>query len=133
MKPDDREKLLSYRINKAKETLQEVDLHIESELWNTAVNRLYYACFYAINALLVRYEIKTKTHAGVRQMLGLHFIKTGLISDDSGRFYSILFDKRLTGDYDDFMDHTKEDVLELVSPAQKFISEIEILLKLSKQ
>jgi uncharacterized protein (UPF0332 family) len=94
MKSDDREKLVSYRINKAKETLQEVDLHIESELWNTAVNRLYYACFYAVNALLVRYEIKTKTHAGVRQMLALHFIKTGLIPEESGRYYSILLDKR---------------------------------------
>jgi uncharacterized protein (UPF0332 family) len=132
MKPDDKEKLVNYRIHKARETLREVDFHIKSELWNTSVNRLYYACYYAVNALLVRYEIKTKTHAGVRLMLGLHFIKTGLMSHESGRFYSKLFDKRLTGDYDDFMDHTKEEVMELIAPAHEFISEIEKLLKNKK-
>jgi len=61
-------------------------------------------------------------------MLGLHFIKTGLISNESGKFYSTIFNKRLTGDYDDFLDNTKEDVLNLITPAKKFISEIERLL-----
>lgn len=35
--------LINYRMNRAKETLNEVNLHIGNELWNTAVNRLYYA------------------------------------------------------------------------------------------
>ena len=45
---------VNYRIKKANETLDEVDLLIRNHYLNTAVNRLYYACFYAVNALLMR-------------------------------------------------------------------------------
>lgn len=54
MKEEERKELVEYRFSKAKKTLEEVDLHIENELWNTAVNRLYYACYYAVSALLLK-------------------------------------------------------------------------------
>ena len=124
----DRKEIVKYRINRAHETLQEVDIFIEHQLWNTAVNRLYYACYYAVNALLINLKIKAQTHAGVRKMFGLHFIKTGKIDKDSGKFYSILFDKRITGDYDDFVRQKEEDVLQLKLRAEKFIHEIDKLM-----
>jgi len=118
----------NYRISRARETLKEVDKHVENELWNTAVNRLYYACYYAVIALLISKEIKAQTHAGARQMFGLHFVKTGIVDKELGRYYSNIFDKRLTGDYEDFIDYKKEDVLALIKPARTFIQEIEKLL-----
>ena len=128
MNETERKELVDYRIRRAHNTLGEVNLHIENELWNTTVNRLYYACYYAVIALLISKGIKAQTHAGVRQMFGLHFIKTGLINKELGSFYSNIFDKRLTGDYDDFIDYTKENVLELIKPAKDFIEEIQKLL-----
>ena len=130
MNQDERSELANYRIKKARETYNEVELLIVNELWNTAVNRLYYSCYYAIIALLVDKDIQAQTHSGVRQMFGLHFIKSGLISNESGKFYSDIFDKRQTGDYEDFIDFNREDVMNLMEPANKLISEIEkILLK----
>ena len=129
MNEKDRIELVSYRIRKARETFKEVDLHIKNQLWNTAVNRLYYACYYAVIALLVSKGIKAQSHAGVRQMFGLHFIKTNIIEKDLGKFYTDLFDKRQTGDYDDFIDFKKEDVLDLLEPADRLITKIEELLK----
>ncbi len=128
MKDSDRSDLAKYRINRARETLSEISLHIENKLWNTAVNRLYYACYYAVIALLVDRKISTTTHAGVRRMFGFHFVKTGIIEKDLGKFYSDIFDMRQTGDYEDYMDFTKEDVLDLLPMAQKLISRIEALL-----
>lgn len=78
----ERKKLISYRIKRANDTLNEIELLVENQLWNTAVNRLYYACYYAVIALLVKNKIKAQTHGGVRQMFGLHFIKTGLIDKE---------------------------------------------------
>ena len=49
----DRNEIVKYRISKAQETFREVEKHIENELWNTAINRLYYACYYAVTALLI--------------------------------------------------------------------------------
>jgi uncharacterized protein len=42
--------LVRYRLGRAKEALEEVVLLLESNHTNTFVNRLYYACFYAVSA-----------------------------------------------------------------------------------
>ena len=128
MKRDDRKDLIAYRLSKAKDTLVEVELLINNNLWNTAVNRLYYACYYAIKALLIDKGIKAETHNGVRQMFGMHFIKTGIIDKELGKFYSDVFDMRQTGDYEDFIDFGKEDVMDLIEPANNLINNIESLL-----
>ena len=129
MKEIERNSLVFYRLNKAKEILLEIDLLIDNQLWNTAVNRLYYACYYAVIALLIKKGIKTQTHTGVRQMFGLQIVKTGLIDKELGRYFSDIFDKRLTGDYDDFIDYEKDDVIDLVAPAKKLIIQIENLTR----
>ena len=128
MNQEERQELVKYRISKARETFNEVDLHVENKLWNTAINRLYYACYYAVIALLVDKDIHAQTHSGVRQMFGLHFVKSGLIDKESGKFYTDIFDLRQTGDYDDYIDFKKEDVLDLIDPANELISKIEELL-----
>ncbi|MCD4833135.1 MAG: HEPN domain-containing protein [Bacteroidales bacterium] len=125
----ERKELISYRIKRANDTLNEIELLVENQLWNTAVNRLYYACYYAVIALLVKNKIEAQTHGGVRQMFGLHFIKTGLIDKELGKYYSDIFDKRQTGDYDDFVDYIKEDVIELITPAKQLLAEIEKLVE----
>ncbi|GAB1417157.1 hypothetical protein MASR2M117_25630 [Paludibacter sp.] len=66
---------------------------MDNELWNTAINRLYYACYYAVSALLIANQIETHTHAGVRQMLALHFVKTGKLSKHYFNIFGSLFEK----------------------------------------
>jgi uncharacterized protein (UPF0332 family) len=128
MTDEEKKALIQYRITKAKDTYCEIALLIDHQLWNTAINRLYYACYYAVSALLIKYDVQAQTHAGTRRMFGLNFIKPRIVSQASGKLYSNLFDKRQTGDYEDFIDHTQEDVEALVQPAQKLIQEIELLL-----
>jgi len=123
------EDYINYRIQRAKETILEVGVLIDNKLWNTAVNRLYYACFYAVSALLLSKGIKTSTHSGCLQKFGRYFIKTGLVSRDHGKHYTLLFENRLKGDYDDFVDFDKNTTLELFEPSKKLIEKIEELLK----
>ena len=120
--------LVSYRWSRAKETLAEVPHQRDMGFYNTAVNRLYYACYYASVALLIKNHIQASTHAGVKQMLGLHFVSKGLITRESNRSFSLLFERRHSSDYDDFVYATSEEVDELLPKAQVFISEIERLL-----
>ena len=88
MNTSDRNEIVKYRIRRAYETFREVEILIENQLWNTAVNRLYYTCYYALTALLIKWEIKTQTHAGVRQMFGLHFvINPAIIDYDKFNYY----------------------------------------------
>ena len=120
--------LVSYRLSRAKETLAEVPHLRDMGYFNTAVNRLYYACYYAMVALLIKNHIQASIHAGVKQMLGLHFVSKGLITRKSNRSFSLLFERRHSSDYDDFAYATCEEVDELLPKAKSFISEIEALL-----
>lgn len=120
--------LVAYRLSRAKETLEEVPNLRDMGYLNTAINRLYYACYYALVALLIKNRIQVSTHAGVKQMLGLHFVSKGLVSRESNRIFSILFERRHSSDYDDFAYATIEDIDELFPKAQTFISEVEGLL-----
>ncbi len=65
------EALARYRQDRAHETLAEIPYLREKRFYNTAVNRLYYSCYYAAVALLTKHHIPTATHAGVKTMLGL--------------------------------------------------------------
>ena len=69
--------LIAYRIQRAYETLKEAEVMKRENFYNAAINRLYYACYYATVALLLKYDIQTQTHNGVKTMLGLHFVATG--------------------------------------------------------
>lgn len=77
MTEEDRVAVVAYRMENARRTLDEVIFHIKQGFYNTAMNCMYYACSYATSALLVNEGIEAKTHAGVRQMLGMHFVRTG--------------------------------------------------------
>ena len=113
--------IVKYRIENAETTLNEGLSHRGNGFYNTAINRMYYACYYAASALLIANAITVKSHEGVRQQLGLHFVQSGILSSEQGRFYSRLFSKRSTGDYEDFTTHTLETVDELYPSAKQFI------------
>lgn len=70
MTDEERINVVKYRMKNAMNTLSEVLDHIQRGYYNTAVNRMYDACFYAATALFIIHQIETKSHAGVCQMLG---------------------------------------------------------------
>ncbi|MBQ8969440.1 MAG: HEPN domain-containing protein [Bacteroidaceae bacterium] len=52
--------IVRYRIENAQKTLAEVASHRDNGFYNTAVNRMYYACYYAASAILIANAIETK-------------------------------------------------------------------------
>ena len=128
MTNEQKQDLIQYRFANAKRTLAEVDVLIQNNLCNTAVNRLYYACFYAVSALLLHNDINTRTHSGAIQMFGQHFINKGIITEAAGNFYTKIFTMRRKSDYEDYIDYNQEEVLILIAPAQELIGQIEEIL-----
>jgi uncharacterized protein (UPF0332 family) len=124
----ERELVVRYRLERANETLAEAICNVENRCWHAAANRLYYACFYAVCALLINNGHITRTHSGVFSLLGEHFVSTGLISKEQNKFYRRVLELRQTGDYDDFIKLTENEVFLLVEPAKQFIQTIEILI-----
>lgn len=124
-----RKSLVEYRIKRANETVKEAELLAKEGYYNAAANRLYYACFYAAQALLVANNLTTATHAGVKTMLGLHFVSKGILEKEHGKTFSRLFEIRHSGDYDDFVYCDKEMINEYTPKAKSFINKITELLK----
>lgn len=126
---ESRTALVEYRLERAYATMQEAAVMTEKEFYNAAVNRLYYACYYATEALLLKHKIEAKSHAGVKAMLGLHFVSKGLVPVSIGKILSTLCEKRQSGDYDDFIYCDKEMTDDLTIQAQLFIDCLAKLVK----
>lgn len=116
---------IRYRFKRAEEALSDALLLIENKKWNTAINRLYYSCFYAVIALLLKNDIETRTHNGARNKFSEVFIKTGQIDKKFGKLFSQLSDFRQKGDYGDLFDFDEKIVLPLVEKVKEFVSEIQ--------
>lgn len=128
---DERRALVTYRLEKARKTYQQAADSISLGYWEMTANRLYYAAYYAVSALLLQQGLSVQTHHGIIQMLGLHFVKTGKISKEMGTLYGRLFSMRQTGDYGDTFDLTKEEVMPLVEPTKELIETIDSILSKS--
>ena len=122
------EAVVAYRKEKAYNTLKEAEDMIDTKHWNLAIQRLYYACFYMASALLMSRGINARTHNGVVGQLGQNFVTNGFLTKDEGRLYSRLLQNRITGDYNDFFDFTREDVAPLLEPTRNLLIKIDELI-----
>jgi uncharacterized protein len=120
---------IKYRFNRSLESFDDARIMIENKRWNSAVNRLYYACFYAVIALLLKNDFETMTHNGARTKFSEEYIKNGLIDKKFGKLFSQLSDFRQKGDYGDLYDFDDKIVLPLVGTVEEFISEVNKLIK----
>lgn len=125
---EEREAIVSFRIQKAKDTLAEAEGIATLGYWNAVANRLYYSCFYMTSALLIQNNYSAQTHGGVIHLFGFHFVRAGIISKDAGKLFSKLFELRQTGDYDDLFNLSEEDVKPMIPLVHNFMDELLVLI-----
>lgn len=121
---DEKKVIVENRIKRAFDTWEETQIIIEAKLWHSASNRMYYACYYIVSALLTSKGYNATTHAGIIRLFGQHFIATGIFESNIGKFYSKLFELRQSGDYDDWKIISEDDILPLVNDARSFLEAI---------
>ncbi len=120
---------INYRLKRAWDTFNDAKLLAENQSWNSAINRLYYACFYVVLALFSKCNIDSSTHSGVKTQFTLHFIKSGKLDKSFGILYTDLFDFRHKGDYGDFFDFEENNVVILIPKVKNFLEQIGQLIK----
>lgn len=125
----DRENIINYRRERAYQTFNEAKYNAEAEFWNLVANRLYYTVFYMCIALLLSKNFNAGSHIGVKTLMGMHFIKTGILTIEEGKLISRLFTMRQTGDYDDLFDWKKEDLLPLFPLVESLLQKIDSLIQ----
>ena len=124
MTAEDREYVL-YRLSCAFDTLDEAQtLFGEGKGLRGSVNRIYYACFYAVSALLATEGMAASKHSGVRALFNQHWIKAGAFDARLGAFYGAMFDRRQTGDYEAYNEFDRVDVAAWLADAHSFVAQV---------
>ena len=120
-----KEELIRYRQKKARDTLEDATLLFHSGRLFSTLNRIYYALFYEVVALLMTADLSSAKHTGVRALFNEHFVKAGKVPVELGRFYTRMYDFRQKGDYGDFVEFEKGKVKEWLDQASMFIDEMD--------
>ena len=118
--------LCVYRLNSALETLEATKVCIDSKHYKDAINRSYYAAFYAIKAILAMDGTDFKRHKDVVAYFNKEYVATEIFDKNLGRKLSNLQQTRETSDYDDFFVASKEDA------EIQYLSAEEIILAVKK-
>lgn len=119
-----RAELVQYRRHRARETLEEARLLAEAGRWHGCVNRLYYACFYAVSAVLLQAGHSSPKHTGVRSLFNRYFVKPGRVDARLGRLFNELFRHRQKSDYADLVAFEAEEVQAWLSQAESLVREL---------
>ena len=121
--------LIQYRLDRAYEALAEAVLLLDSSHANTGVNRLYYACFYAVSTLLLTKSLTATSHGGLGTLFHQHLIRPGLLPLAQGQLYDRLFDQRQRSDYADLVHFGVAEVRAWYEEAQAFVATVAMLIQ----
>jgi len=114
-----------YRLQQARETLQEAEGLYSMSLWRGTINRAYYAMFYAVLALTVLRQQVTSKHSGVLAFFDREFVKTGIFPKELSHSFHRAFESRQTNDYGEIFTLSEEEAKQILEEARNFVSSIE--------
>ena len=92
--------VLQTMLRKASEKLAIAKKILESEFYDDAASRAYYAAFHAISAVLAERGLTFSSHAQVHGAFNREFVKTGLFPANTFNKIRRLFKDRQVGDYE---------------------------------
>jgi uncharacterized protein (UPF0332 family) len=121
----ERKELIKYRLDEAKDTIEDVKLLIDNKRLRASVNRIYYGMFYSLLALGLAYNYETSKHQQLIGWFNRNFVHEGLIDSKFGKIINKAANHRSKGDYDSFVEFDKAVILEMFEEMKEFIAEME--------
>ncbi len=121
---EERQVIVGLEKEKALNTFAEIEILRQAGLWNNIANRLYYAAFHAVSALLIHDHHNVGTHQGAVSMLHQHYVRTGILTKAEGAFYSQLQTMREKSDYNCTYNATEEDTAPRIPMTKDFLDKV---------
>ncbi len=112
----------------AHEALASARDSVDSGHVRTAINRAYYATFYAARSALAAEGEAPKTHSGVHNRFRLRFVTEGSFDAVQAGVLAMTFSARLNADYDGFSVFDAGATRDLIADAERFVTAVETLL-----
>ena len=108
-------------INGAREALESAQYNLDGGFYGVAVNRGYYAFFYAASALLLTLDITRSKHSGILAAFREHYVKAGLIPVEDSIAYGEAFELRNISDYEMLVNIDCDQAIAVIENAKQFI------------
>ena len=121
---EERQIVVNRELEKAQGTFEDMEFCAREGKWEAASNRLYYALFHAMSALLVNDGHNMKSHRGVMALFGEHYVRTGIFDRKDGSLLSDLVIMRDNADYNCFFEATEEKLTPFIEPTRQLIDKI---------
>ena len=120
--------LINYRIARAKEAIEEVDILIKAKKFNAAVTRIYYGVFYITNALILIDNFSTSKHSQIIGYFNKNYVKERIINPKIGRFLNRAYELRTRSDYGEFIEYSEPEINSYFKEMKDFIYSVENII-----
>lgn len=117
--------LAKYRLEQAKENLEEAEALFNINKFKGANNRAYYSIFHAIKAILALEQTDFKKHSSVIAYFNKEYISKNIFPRELGKRVSESIFYREKSDYVDFYMVTKEESKQQIETARLMIEKAE--------
>jgi len=121
---DKRKTLAGYRLETANDCMSSAKLEFDAGKYKASANRVYYAMFHAIRAVLALDGVDFKKHSAVISQFRQSYIKTGIFDSKYSDTIKHMFNVRMDSDYEDFYVISKDEVKEQIDEIIYFISAV---------
>ncbi len=112
-----------------RDALHSARFNLDGGFYGVAVNRAYYAFFYAATALLLTLDLTRSKHSGVMAAFRQYFVKVGIFSTHDSRAYGEAFELRNVTDYDMLGKADEAQARAVVENGDRFLEHCEAYLK----
>jgi uncharacterized protein (UPF0332 family) len=110
MRKENFQSLINYRLEQAREALEDAELLLDAGRYRAVANRLYYACFYAVVAVLLTRRLQYSKHAAVIAFFDREFIRSGQLPKEYSRTLHRAFNERQQDDYMPFVEMDADEI-----------------------
>ena len=116
--------LVRLRMEQATATLREAHILIAEHAGRGAVNRAYYAMFYAVLALLATKGLGSSKHSGTISLFDREFVKPGDLPKELSRALHMAFERRQQADYGELTQLDEPAAAWAIEEAETFIRRV---------
>ena len=119
------DQLIEIRLTQAKESLVKSRTLLNSGLLRGAINRSYYAMFYAALALAVLSQEVTSKHSGVIAFFDREYVRTGIFTRELSKAFHLGFQRRQESDYGELFTASEDEANKAIIEARNFVECVE--------
>jgi len=121
--------LSKYRFEKALSNLAVAKTLYESETFDVALNRAYYAAFDAMRAVNALDGFDSSKHSGVIAHFNQEYVKSGKFPPTTSAIIRKASMLREKSDYEDFYKPDKEETADIIEKVSVFLKDTEVYLQ----